>query len=165
MLENTTNIHNPIIVWGNYDDYTSAVEQPAYIAAIDSLKPLLDGTLKDIESVFVDFTTTPEEALAAPVSEIVITELKPGETEKDVIILDDVIAASGVTLGNHWGHVHGKSDEYGLFVGWESVQASPYRKIYLKIACLTDGFPFISRMLRLLARDFWPRSSRRAKRL
>lgn len=119
-------IYYPTIVWGNYNDYISAVEDPSYVAALDTLKPLLDGALKDIESVFVDFTTTPEEALAAPVSEIVITELKPGETEKDVIILDDVIVASGVTLGNHWGHVHGKPYEYGLFVGWESVQASAY---------------------------------------
>ncbi|KAF8957849.1 hypothetical protein BDZ97DRAFT_1924229 [Flammula alnicola] len=104
-------------IWTSYDHYLSAVKQPSYTAALESLKPALDGTLNEIETVFVAYTTTPEEALAAPVSEIVLTGLKDGETEKDLIALDEAVAASGVTLGNHWGPVHGKAGSTAFSLG------------------------------------------------
>ncbi|KJA16703.1 hypothetical protein HYPSUDRAFT_58058 [Hypholoma sublateritium FD-334 SS-4] len=109
-------------VWESYDHYIAAGKEKEYSETFATFQPALDGTYADISVAMIPFTSGPEEAVGAPVTEIVLANLKDGKEDENMTALFDAIGSTGKLSGHHWGRVRDKENQVALLVGWKSVE-------------------------------------------
>ena len=120
-----------VLVWESYDHYIAAGKEKEYSETFATFQPALDGTYADISVVMVPFTSGPEEAVGAPVTEIVLADLKDGKEDKDMLALFNAIGRTEKLNGRHWGRVRDKDNQVALLVGWKSVEVRFFLFLYL----------------------------------
>lgn len=113
-------------VWESYDHYIAAGKEEEYAKTFSTFQPALEGTYADIKVIMVPFTSGLEQALGAPVTEIVLASLQQGKGESDLGSLFESIASTGKLIGHHWGPVRQKENYFALIVGWKSVKVNEF---------------------------------------
>ncbi|KAF8957850.1 hypothetical protein BDZ97DRAFT_1844362 [Flammula alnicola] len=121
-VEPDTTIAYVLNIWESYDHYIAAGKEKEYSETFATFQPALDGTYADISVIMAPFTSGPEEAVGAPVTEIVLAGLKEGKSEADLSTLFDSISSTGKLIGHHWGPIRDKENQFALLVGWKSVE-------------------------------------------
>ncbi|KDR82912.1 hypothetical protein GALMADRAFT_57639 [Galerina marginata CBS 339.88] len=111
-------------IWESFDHYKKVVESPEFPATMEALKPAMAGPLT---SLHVECEADPTSALEAPVTEITLAKLKDGKTHEELKPLADAICDNAhLAKGAHppvaWGPFIQKPGEYGVAVGWDSVE-------------------------------------------
>ncbi|KII85907.1 hypothetical protein PLICRDRAFT_44333 [Plicaturopsis crispa FD-325 SS-3] len=107
-------------VWDSLEHHKAVTSHPSYGAIFGALKPALDG---EVEISAVKLTSSPEEALSQPVTEIAHALLAPGHSEEELNAFFSSVSGLGGAKGYHWGPAVGKDNTYIALVGWASLDA------------------------------------------
>ena len=115
-------------MWESYDHYIRAAtaKEEEYTKTFAMFQPAMEGTFADIRVVIVPYTSGLEQAVGAPVTEILLTSLQQGKSESELGSLFKSIAGTGKLIGHHWGPVRQKENQFALIVGWKSVEVNGF---------------------------------------
>jgi hypothetical protein len=91
----------------------------------------------DISVIMVPFASGLEQAVGAPVTELVLATLRQGKNESDLGSLLESIGSPGKEIGHYLGPVRDNKNEIAVIVGWKSVEVSAFFQFYCQVICLT----------------------------
>lgn len=111
-------------MWESYDHYIAAGKEEEYAKTFATFQPALEGEYADIKVIMVPLTSGLEQALEAPVTEILLASLQQGKSESDLESLFELIAGTGKLIGLHWSPVRQRENQFALIVGWKSVEVN-----------------------------------------
>ena len=124
-------------MWESYDHYTAAGKDEDYAKTFATFQPALEGIYSDIRVIMVSFTSGLEQAVGAPVTELVLATLRQGKNEGDLGSLLESIGSPGKEIGRYLGPVREKESQIAVIVGWKSVEVSTFFPFYYQVVCLT----------------------------
>jgi len=124
-------------VWESHDHYTAAGKEEEYAKTFATFQPALEGTYADISVIIVPFASGVEQALEAPVTEILLVSLQQGKSESDLESLFESMARTGQLIGQHWGPVRERENRFAFIVGWKSVKVNEFFPFSYQVIWLT----------------------------
>lgn len=124
-------------MWESYDHYTAAGKEEEYAKTFAMFQPALEGIYADISVIMVPFASGVEQALEAPVTEILLVSLQQGKSESDIESVFESMASTGQLIGQHWGPVRERENRFAFIVGWKSFEVRAFFPFYHQVVCLT----------------------------